>query len=265
MIKTKSVSFRVGQRYLVHKADLEARQGELLVIIGPNGAGKSTLLKLLSRELKPSDGSILMNGKEISSYSNKEMAAFRSVLCQHNRVSLPFAAEEIVMMGRYPFFGDHPTDHDYDLVEACLADVDALHLKSQPYPVLSGGEKQRIQLARSLAQICEADNGILLLDEPTTGLDLKHQYHTLKIAKSWAAKGYCVVAILHDLNLALQFADRVIMMKEGQLLYNGSSFDVLTEENIEEVFQIPVRIYRSDTGAHPVIMPVADVARHYSL
>jgi iron complex transport system ATP-binding protein len=152
----------------------------------------------------------------LKKYKLKELARKRAVLAQQNTITLSFTTREIVLMGRYPFYDTEPQQRDLAIVDLCLKKVGIAGLKDRLYPTLSGGEQQRVQLARTLAQIWETENGLLLLDEPTTGMDLLHQFETFQLAKEMTSRGFGVVAVVHDLNQALQYADQVLMLKKGR-------------------------------------------------
>jgi len=255
MIEVNNVDFGVKNRKLLHNVSFSVKPGEFWAIVGANGAGKSTLMKLLSREHTPTSGSITFHGKDLKKYKLKELACKRAVLAQQNSISLAFSVQEIVLMGRYPFYDSQPTDRDIAIVDHCLQKVGIAHFKGRSFPTLSGGEQQRVQLARTLAQIWEIDQGLILLDEPTTGMDLLHQYETFRLAREMTAKGYGVIAVVHDLNLALQYADQVLIMKDGSAFASGAPEQVLTEENIKDSFGLTVRIIQPDHTHFPIIVP----------
>lgn len=255
MIEVNNVDFGVKNRKLLHNVSFSVKPGEFWSIVGANGAGKSTLMKLLSREHTPTSGSITFHGKDLKKYKLKELACKRAVLAQQNSISLAFSVQEIVLMGRYPFYDSQPTDRDIAIVDHCLQKVGIAHFKGRSFPTLSGGEQQRAQLARTLAQIWEIDQGLILLDEPTTGMDLLHQYETFRLAKEMTAKGYAVIAVVHDLNLALQYADQVLIMKDGSAFASGAPERVLTEENIKQSFGLTVRIIQPEHTHFPIIVP----------
>ncbi|TDE12504.1 heme ABC transporter ATP-binding protein [Dyadobacter psychrotolerans] len=255
MIQVSNVHFGVKGRKLLSNVSFAAKPGEFWSIIGANGAGKSTLMKLLSREHSPTSGSITFHGKDLKKYKLKELAQRRAVLAQQNSITLAFTVLEIVLMGRYPFYDTQPTRRDLEIVDLCLKKVGISEFKNRLFPTLSGGEQQRVQVARTLAQIWEVKEGLILLDEPTTGMDLLHQYETFQLAKEMTEKGFAVVAVVHDLNLALQYADQVLMMKGGETFASGSAETVLTEENIKTAFGLTVRIIQPDHTHFPIIVP----------
>ena len=255
MIAVDKLGYEVNGRTLVNDISFEVAAGEFWAILGANGAGKSTLMKLLSREYTPSNGSIAFHGQALSKYKLKDLAKKRAVLAQQNNITLSFSAEEIVLMGRYPYYSADPSDHDLDIVDLCLRKAGVAHLKDRLYPTLSGGEQQRVQVARTLAQIWNVDKGLLLLDEPTTGMDLLHQYETFKLAKEMAGNGYGVIAVVHDLNHALQYADKVLVLKSGQVISKGEPEKALTEATIKSAFGLSVQIIQIENLPVPIIIP----------
>lgn len=255
MIEVNHLGYSVNGRKLVDDVNLTISTGKLLAVVGPNGAGKSTLLKLLTRELPPAAGSVRLDGKDIRQYTRLDLARRRAVLAQQNKLSLPFEVREVVMMGRYPFHKNVPEDNDYHIVEECLEKVGMLAFAGRIFPTLSGGEQQRVQLAKSLAQIWEVPDAFLFLDEPTNGMDLKHQYDALRIAKELAGNGCGVVAVLHDLNMAMQYADEVLVMKGGRMKALGETESVLTVAHIEEVFGVSVCLVKLPESGETVIVP----------
>jgi len=257
MIEVENVHFSVKNKSLLQDISFKAKTGEFWAIVGANGAGKSTLLKLLSKELIPGKGAISLHGKDLKKYSLKELAQKRAVLAQQNVITLSFTVHDIVLMGRYPFYDSKPSQHDLSVVNHCLQKVGIIHFKDRLFPTLSGGEQQRVQLARTLAQIWEVRNGFILLDEPTSGMDLLHQYETFQLAREMTQKGYGVIAVVHDLNFALQYADQVLMLKKGKIFGIGNANEVLTGENIKEAFGVSVKIIQPDDTPFPVIIPEA--------
>jgi iron complex transport system ATP-binding protein len=246
MLIADKISYSIKKTEILSDVSLEVQPGEILAIIGPNGAGKSTLLRILSGELKRYSGSILFNDKVLSSFKPVELAIRRAVLSQSISLSLPFTVLEVVMMGRYPYFKNLPSSFDEAIVEKCLWQTGIHHLSTRNYLTLSGGEKQRTHLARVLAQLQgELENGkgkILFLDEPVNGLDLKYQQQVMKISREWKGEKNVIVAVLHDLNLAAQYADRILLLHEGKKEIIDVPSKVLTKENIKKVYDVDVRI-----------------------
>ncbi|MGI4862897.1 MAG: heme ABC transporter ATP-binding protein [Janthinobacterium lividum] len=255
MLNTTNLTYRAGPKTLLQNISLTAQPGELLVVVGANGAGKSTLLKLLSGDLKPSGGEVKFDGKNLSQWQPAMLARRRAVLTQQHTLALAFQVRELVLLGRYPHFGGQPIAHDHAVVAAALDLVGLRHLAEREYPTLSGGEQQRAQLARVLAQVWEAENGFLLLDEPLTGLDLRHQHQTLAVARQLTRRGFGVVAVLHDLNLAAQYADQVLLLHQGRAVASGIPAEVFTPDYIQLGFGIEVELLAHPSLGHPLIVP----------
>lgn len=255
MISVKELEYKVGARKLVDRVSFEVKRGELLAVLGANGAGKSTLLKLLCREIHPSSGHIELNGLSLESYKLEELAKTRAVLSQHNTISISFVVDELVMMGRYPHFDQRPSPADAAIVEKVMEETGIQHLAKRDYNTLSGGEQQRVQLARVMAQIYGSDQACLFLDEPTNGLDLLYQQHIMVLARSLADRGYCVICILHDINFASRFADKILMLKNGKRIAYGMPFEVINCENIHETFNIKVKLMPCEGYSCPLVIP----------
>lgn len=246
MIDVKNISFSISsKKTLLKDISLTAKAGELLTILGPNGAGKSTLLKMLSGALKPSKGSIAIDGKPIHTFSKPELSQQRAVLSQHYSMTADFLVKDVVMMGRYPHFKGRPLPSDFSVVKKSLETVGMLDLSERNINTLSGGEQQRVHLARVLAQINYADphrKGLMLLDEPVSSLDIQYQHVVLTIAKEKSLQGHAVISVLHDLNLAAQYADRIIILKQGAKFADDIPEKALNTELLEKVYNIPFQI-----------------------
>ena len=263
MLDVNNLSYRIRNRKLLDNVSFQAKPGELLAIVGANGAGKSTLLKLCTREITSSEGQIVLNKQRIDLYSNRQLSLFRAVLPQQNSVVFPFLASELVLMGRYPHFEFHPSEHDYAVAEMALKKVGMWEFAARVFTTLSGGEQQRVQLARVLAQIWDVSQGILFLDEPTTGLDLLHQHQMLELAREFTDKGFCVVVILHDLNLAAQYADQIVMLRAGKVEAMGIPRDVITSEIIHRVFNLKVWLIDHPQIDCPLVIPQSGQTTNY--
>ena len=256
---TTNLTYRVGPKALLQNVSLVARPGEVLAVVGANGAGKSTLLRLLSGDLKPSTGDVSLDGKSLREWPAAALARRRAVLTQQHTLALAFQVRELVLLGRYPHFGGQPTAHDHAVVAAALDLVGLRPLAEREYPTLSGGEQQRAQLARVLAQVWETEGGLLLLDEPLTGLDLRHQHQTLAVARQLARRGFGVVAVLHDLNLAAQYADQVLLLHQGRPVASGAPAEVLTPDYIQLGFGIEVELLAHPNLGYPLIVPTVSM------
>ncbi len=244
MLVIDKLTVRIGRRTILDGIDLVAHAGEITAILGPNGSGKSTLLKAIAGELSHS-GDIRLNGRSLRGRKPAEIAAERAVLPQQSALSFPFTVHEIVAMGARAG-GDGLTPDDLQTLPArAVARVDLTGFGGRLYQDLSGGEQQRVQLARVLCQVwqpqCAGVPRWLLLDEPVSSLDIRHQLLVMEIARDFAMAGGGVVAILHDLNLAALHADRVIALNGGRIVASGRPDQVLTADTIEEVYGCRLR------------------------
>lgn len=240
MIDIQNLSFNIHGKYLLKNIDCKIPTNELLVIMGANGAGKTTLLKMMSGLLHASHGKLLIDHKLIDDYTTLELSHKRAVLSQHYEIAFPLTAKEIVMMGRYPFFQSNPSEKDKAIVDEVLAQMEITKLANRNYQTLSGGEAQKVQMCRVLAQMQgpETQNKFLLLDEPVSHLDIKFQYQLLEIAQSIKNEKTAVVAVLHDINLALKFADRILFMKDGMIVHQHQKSEQLDPSVIKQVFDV---------------------------
>lgn len=241
MLNAKKLSFKVGDKTLLHETSVEFAAGGFHVIMGANGAGKSTLLKILSGESKPSSGEVYLDGTDLRGYSKNRLATRRAVLSQHYHLAFPITVEEIVLMGRYPYFATKPSTKDNTICSEAVKLMDIEHLLQRDYTTLSGGEAQKVQMSRVLSQIWseeEVEGRLLFLDEPVSHLDVKYQHQLMKVAKDFCRKGTTVIAVLHDINLAIAFADRLLFMKDGDILYDVNDAAALTPAMLFNTFGI---------------------------
>jgi len=260
MLSAESVDVAIGHSpanrcALLTDINLTVKPGSVLAVVGPNGAGKTSLLRTLTGEMTPVKGQVLLQGRSLSSWPAEWRAQQLGVLPQQSALTFPFQVNEVVGLGRYP----HNTGkrRDREIVAQALAAVDGSHLQSRAYTTLSGGEKQRVHLARVLAQVWEKPaqgERYLLLDEPTSALDLAHQHLILETARYMARQGVGVLVILHDLNLAAHYADWLVMIKGGRLVAAGDAHQVLTPEHIQSVFGIAVTVMPHPQTGRPLIV-----------
>lgn len=236
------IEVRARTKSLLRDVSLDVAPGEFVAIIGPNGAGKSTLLNALAGDRVLSSGEILLDGRPLTHWSKLELARRRAVLPQHSAVAFDFTGLQIAMLGLLGFRGTLSERQMQAVAEKALAETEALAFADRPYTVLSGGERQRVQLARVLAQ-CDADPAatpFLLLDEPITGLDLSHQHAALASARRRVDRGLGVLAVLHDLNMAARYADRVGIVEDGRVTNLGPTRQTLDPERLSAVFATPI-------------------------
>jgi iron complex transport system ATP-binding protein len=256
-IETRGLGVRVGAKALLDDVTLSISPGETVALVGPNGAGKSTLLRTLSGEIAPSDGEIRLKGRDPRFYSPQALALHRAVLSQHVNVAFPFSVAEVVRMGG----GDPPGLAVDRLAEQALAEVDMEHMHDRIIGTLSGGEQQRVHLARVLVQLgCgEAKHGpgVLLLDEPAASLDLCHQLDLMAIIRGCNGRGTTVITIMHDLNLAALFARRIVALHQGRVARDGTPETTITDAMLGEVFGVAGAVNRSPPAGLPFVLPHA--------
>ncbi|MCO5063755.1 MAG: heme ABC transporter ATP-binding protein [Rhizobiaceae bacterium] len=258
MIALDNVSVAIGTRTIVDGIGFEAHPGEVTVIVGPNGSGKTTLMKAMSGEADYR-GSIRLNGQDVSSTPPARQAAMRAVLPQATTLSFPFTVREIVNLGIVSGrSGVEPARHA-QLAERALAAVDLRGFAGRLYQELSGGEQQRVQLARVLCQVWEpvldGTPRFLFLDEPVSSLDIKHQLAIMETARAYAEGGGGVVAILHDLNLASMYGDRIVVLSRGRMAASGSPTEVMRDEVIGAAFECRLSVGKTPPGNMPFILP----------
>jgi iron complex transport system ATP-binding protein len=243
-------------RHVLKSVSLQAKAGRLLVLVGPNGAGKSSLLSVLAGVLPPTTGRATLDGVSLSQWSTQKLARRRAMLSQKVQLGFAFRVEEVAMLGRSPYTAKGEGADDHRIVDAALRAAHAWHLRGRAYSELSGGEQQRVQLARVLAQVWENDGGPswLLLDEPEAGLDIAHQHFVLQQAQRMTRQGWGVIAVLHDLNLAVRYADDVALLAQGQLLRYGSPVQALDPETLSTVYGLPLQRISTE-GSGWVLLP----------
>lgn len=255
MISTRNVTVTRSGRRLLDEVSVELQPGTLSVIIGPNGAGKSTLMKVLSGEMRADAGVVSYNAVDVKLFSPLQLARVRAVLPQSTVLSFPFTVLEVVRMGAVAQGALKPEEQ----ARCALAKVGLSGFEGRSYTLLSGGEQQRVQFARTLAQVPnpleDGQPRALLLDEPTSSLDLGHQISVLETARDFAKGGGAVLAVLHDLNLAAEFADQLIVMHEGKVTACGPALQTINDETIARVYGIGGTVGRVPASHIPYVLP----------
>mgnify|MGYP000589717757 CR=1 FL=1 len=246
-IKCKNMSFAYNQDYILEKINMEIKTGQLISITGPNGVGKSTLLKCLSNIYKPGSGIVYLNGKEIANIEARELAKILAYVPQRQVESFSMTVYEMILLGRRPYIKWRVTADDEVVVESILERLNILHLAEREVNTLSGGERQKVAIARALAQKAE----ILFLDEPISSLDINHQLEVMEVLCELVDQdSLTVVVVLHDLNLACNFSDMAYLMGEKGLYAAGNPEQVFTVSNIKEVYGIDVDIVEGVNGIY---------------
>lgn len=257
MLECENISIQLGKKQILEDCSLALKPGVLTAIIGPNGAGKSTLLKILSGVLKADDGEVQFAGKAVSAWSPIKLAIRRAVLSQFTTLTFDFKVMDVVLMGRQPHHFLQPRKRNHEIAQAALERVGMREFANGSYLTLSGGEKQRVQLARAICQIWEEpesdlyETRCLLLDEPLNNLDLQHQHHCMEITRELRDEGVAVLAVLHDLNLSFQYADRIVMMKNGRVLGECSQEHDVATCQLTELFNCDLKVGASPYSDSP--------------
>ncbi len=234
MFELKNIHYQQQKINLLGVEKLMINQHDMLGILGPNGAGKSTLLKIISGDYA-CDGEKILHGKQSDQWSARELARHLAFLPQFSELTFPFTSYEVVSLGLIPLTISNR--QRFAVVQHYMQLTECHHLADRLYTTLSGGEKQRIHLARVLLQLSQAEkNPLLLLDEPTSAQDLKHQHFILQLISDLSKKGYGIVAVLHDINLASRYCNRLCLLKQGKIVYNGKVTDVLNTRTIHEIW-----------------------------
>ncbi|WP_337002439.1 MULTISPECIES: heme ABC transporter ATP-binding protein [unclassified Microbacterium] len=250
-LRGTGLTVRVGEgRTILDDASIEIHAGEIHALVGPNGAGKSTLFGVLAGDVSAQAGAVEIDDVPIARIKPRLLAQQRAVLLQENAVTFPFTAEQVVRMGRTPWAHTPAADDDDARISDAMAQTEVMPLSARAVPSLSGGERARVALARVIAQ----STGILLLDEPTAALDLKHHEDVMRLIRARADQGAAVAIVLHDLNAALAHADRVTLLSDGRVTATGTAAEVLTAARIEQVYGQAVDVFPHPTTGVPLVV-----------
>ncbi len=258
-IDARQLRFRYSGEPVVREVSLTLRPGELLGVIGPNGSGKSTLLRLLSGVLRPEAGEVRLLGRHLGTYSRSELGRMIAVVPQQTLIEFPFSVMEVVLMGRAPHLGGFAFEGDRDVTIAreAMRRTGVDHLAARRIHELSGGERQRVIMARALAQ----DAQVLLLDEPAAFLDIRHEVEIYDLLREVAAEGRSIISVLHDLNLAALYCDRVALLQDGRLAHLGPPAEVITYANVTAVYQTEVYVDLNDVTGAVNVLPLSRTYR----
>ena len=255
MLKARQIDYKHKEFFILNDVDVTLDYGDFLAIVGPNGAGKSSLLSILANEVKQGKQKIMFKNKDISEWEVRELSLHKAKFSQHNSNEIPLQVKDVVMMGRYPYFNSQPSTEDYGAASKMMYETDIYHLKDRDYSTLSGGEKQRVHLSRIMAQVeNDLEKKLIFLDEPLNNLDVKHQYKALEMIRKFTVKNNSAVVVLHDLNLAAQFADKILLMKSGCVAAFGTPGEVFTSENISDAYNFPCTICPHPVNNNPMII-----------
>lgn len=257
MLELESIYYTIRGKKVLQNIQVHFEPGKIHMILGPNGSGKTSLLKIASGQFEATQGSVFYDQKAIHEIDLSELAKYRGYLSQQNNIPFPLKVSELVNMGRYPHFEFQPSKKDNEIVQVVSEKLAIQHLSQRDYTTLSGGEQQRVQFARVLAQIWESkENKIryLFLDEPLNNLDIQYQKYLLETLKSIVASNLVVIMIVHDINWALAYADEVYFLKEGRLVANGDPIRIINETLIEEVFHVKSKIIQVPNQSYSVVV-----------
>jgi iron complex transport system ATP-binding protein len=257
MLRTENISYSIGKKSILAEVSAEFHPGEFNMILGPNGSGKSTFLKIFSGEIHANQGNVFYDGKRIKEIKTDDLAKYRAVMSQQPELSFPLTVDEVVMMGRYPHFNFNPNKKDMAICEAVMERMNLASFSERNYLTLSGGEKQRVQFARVLAQVWEqpaAGTRYLFLDEPLASLDINYQQEFLQVAREFTKEDTVLVAVMHDINLATQYGDRLFFLKQGELIAHGRPKEIINESLIKKVFDVDVRLINNPVTNTPLVV-----------
>lgn len=257
MLRTENISYAIGKKQILKNVSASFYPGEFNMILGPNGSGKSSFLKIFSGEVNKFDGSVFYEEKKIKAYKKEELAKKRAVMSQQADLGFPLLVEEVVMMGRYPHFTFNPNKKDITICNEVIERMNLSEFKERNYLTLSGGEKQRVQYARVLAQIWERPTEgyrYLFLDEPLNSLDISYQHEFLEAAVELIKDHSVLIAVMHDINLAAHYADNLFFFKAGELVVHGKPKEVLSETIIEKVFNVRTKVIDNPVTGKPLVI-----------
>ncbi|MEV7430630.1 heme ABC transporter ATP-binding protein [Nocardioides sp. NPDC092400] len=249
-VRARGVGVAVDGHRILDGVDVDVRPGELLALVGPNGAGKSTLLGVLSGDTVPTTGTVELGGRELRRHAARDLARVRGVQLQQQGLAFGFRVEDVVRMGRSPWHRTPAEDDDERVVAEAMERADVAALGQRHFPTLSGGEQARTSFARLLAQATP----VLMLDEPTAALDIRHQEALLDVLRRTVRAGAAAVVVLHDLSLAAAYADRVCVLADGRVRADGPPAEVLTGALLSEVYGHPVDVV--EHAGHLLVVPV---------
>jgi ABC-type cobalamin/Fe3+-siderophores transport system ATPase subunit len=252
-LSVQNLSYSFGTRKILHDLTFSAAAGEVLGVAGPNGCGKTTLIKCIDRIFEP-EGIVQFAGKDIGALTTTEVARMIAYVPQALTVGMAMTVFETILLGRRPYIRWSVNDADFERVNAVITDMGIQHLAFRKMTQISGGERQKVMIARAMVQ----DPELLLLDEPTSALDLRHQLEVMELVRKITRENQtCVLMAIHDLNLASRFCDRLMIMKEGRIFALGDPADLLNQELIQEVYEVEARI--TTESGYLQIVPVRSV------
>ena len=237
-LKIENINFGYKTKHILNDVCLDVEFGKVVSIIGPNGSGKTTFIKCINKILKPKRGSVKLNGEDLYLMKQEDIAKKIAYVPQMTNDFFSGTVMDLVIMGRKPYIKWNISDKDIQIVLDILDSMDIIHLADKFYSELSGGQKQKVLIARALAQ----DTDIYLLDEPISFLDIKNQIEVMQMSRELAKRGKIVIIVVHDLNMAMKYSDKILLLENGSVIAQGKPKDVLTQENIKKVYDVNVDI-----------------------
>ncbi len=255
MIEVEKLNFKTKKCYIIKDIDFECHSGEFIAVIGPNGAGKSTFMNLLCNEIHQKNNEIKFKTCQYEKWCTKELPKHKTKFSQSFTHDIPLDVQQVVLMGRYPYFESNPSPEDLEVVAQAMASLDITKYKNTQYNHLSGGEKQRVHLARVLAQLNNnIEKKLFFLDEPLNNLDVLHQHNTLQLIKEFTSKGNTAIVTIHDLNIAGQYADKILLLDKGKKIKYDKPSIVLQEELLSKIYQFPCKVITHPLNNNPLIL-----------
>lgn len=255
ILVAENLSFFHRNFKILNQIEISIQTKEVVAIIGPNGAGKSTLLSMLANETAREEDEIYFKNKNISLWDSKKIAFHKAKFSQENNSDIDLLVRDVVLMGRYPYFDSIPSKEDWDIINLAMKNTDVYSLRNRYYNSLSGGEKQRVHLSRVLSQLENKRSAKLaFFDEPLNNLDIRHQYNIMETIREFALKGNAAIVVLHDLNLAAEFADKILLLKKGEVAAYGSPEDIFTERVIGNAYNFPCAVFKNPITQCPMIV-----------
>ncbi|MBS1817070.1 MAG: ABC transporter ATP-binding protein [Acidobacteria bacterium] len=259
-LEVRDLAFAYGRgaarRGVLSDVFLDVERGSVVGLLGPNGSGKTTLLRIVAGVLEPAAGTVRLDGRPLATLSRRQLATRVAVVPQETRATFDFSVLEMVLMGRYPHLGPFELEgaDDMEIARRALDDTGTLPLEQRSFATLSGGEKQRVVIAAALAQASD----LLLLDEPTAALDLRYQFEIMSVLQRLnATRGTTIIVSTHDMNLAAALCQRLVLLKQGQVLAAGRTEDVLTPENLRALYDVDADVRFHDRAGHLTVVPIA--------
>ncbi len=256
MLKLQDIHYNIGGKQILSNVNVQFTPGHLHMILGPNGSGKTSLMKIASGQIEKFQGLVSYDNLSIKEITTAALATYRSYLSQQNNIPFPIKVIELIQMGRYPHYEYQATTKDYEIIHEIIDQLEINHLQNRDFNTLSGGEQQRVQFARVLAQVWDktlGKNRFLFLDEPLNNLDIQFQKYLLQTIQKFISDDMVVIMVVHDINWALAYADKVYLLKEGNLVAQGKPTEVITSSLIANVFNVNVQIINIPGQKHPIV------------